>query len=655
MQSPLSSHGLKYNHKAETCPRYAMVQRQQTCHHHHHQHLHHPDTRLSDLAICAALFTVAVTIMFATALLLTLVGGVALATAAPLNCPIQGAAFPKPRDLASSPTMQAAFRNLTATFEAQAAGSGGADTSFSVELWSVSDQGGKSPFEFHHTARELAGWQNHTGVERVDGDTVYRIGSLTKIFTVYTWLVEVGDKDWSTPITRFVPELAEIARDTAEDVKRDPVMRTNWEEITVGALASQLAGIMRDYAQVGEMATTLDAGTRSALGLPPLPAADIPPCGPTRLCDRTQFFQGMGKVPPQYGPNKATVYSDTAFQILAYALEEITGKTYADMLHDSVLAPLKLNRTSLFKPDDSVGIIPGNGSNAGAATGWSYSIGEAAPTGNMYASSSDLSRAGRAILSSALMTPALTSRWLKPASLTSELVAAVGYPWGVRRINLSRPPGYKRVTDAYNKAGRIGSYAALMALLPDFEAGFSIMVAGNSLVGNPTFSWADTMGGVLIPALEQTAREQADALYSGRYAATGPSGLNSSLEISTSPDRPGLGVHRWVSNGTDMQTAALLMAHGVAPTNPSIRLYPTGLETTREGGGRRVAFKAVFEDLTGQATDLMFTTDCGTWVGATSVVVGDVPLDQFVFNLDGRGRVESVEPMALRVVLDKGA
>ncbi|KAI6266144.1 hypothetical protein MCOR28_001271 [Pyricularia oryzae] len=629
-----------------------MVQRYQTCHHQQH---HRGDPRLSNLlAICAALFTVAATIMFTTALLLTLAGGVALVTPAPLNCPIQGAAFPKPRDLASSPTMQAAFRNLTATFEAQAAGAGGGDTSFSVELWSVSDPGGRAPFEFHHTARELAGLENNAGVKKVDGDTVYRIGSLTKVFTVYTWLVEVGDKDWSTPITRFVPELAEIAMDEAEAVKRDPIMRTNWEEITVGALASQLAGIIRDYAQVGEMGTTLDASTRAALGLPPLPPADIPPCGPTRLCDREQFFQGMGKVPPQYGPNKATVYSDTAFQILAYALEHITGKTYGDMLHDSVLAPLKLNRTYLFKPDDSVGIIPANGNNAAAATGWSYSIGEAAPTGNMYASSSDLSRAGRGILSSALMTPALTGRWLKPASLTSELIAAVGYPWGVRRIDLSRSPRYKRVTDAYNKAGRIGSYAALMALLPDFDAGFSIMLAGNSLVGNPTFSWADTMGGVLIPALEQTAREQADALYSGRYhAAAG--GLNSSLEISTSPDRLGLGVYRWISNGTDMQRAALFMANGAPPTNPSIRLYPTGLETAREGGGRKVAFKAVFEDLTGQATDLMFTTDCGTWVGATSVVVGDVPLDQFAFNLDSRGRVESVEPMALRVVLNKGA
>lgn len=92
----------------------------------------------------------------------------------------------------------------------------------------------------------------------------------------------------------------------------------------------------------------------------------------------TEFFEGMRKLPPQYGPSAATVYSDNAFQILAYALEGITGKPYKDMLQNSVLQPLGLNRTYLFKPDDSVGIIPANASNVGS-TSWPYSIGESAP------------------------------------------------------------------------------------------------------------------------------------------------------------------------------------------------------------------------------------------------------------------------------------
>jgi hypothetical protein len=33
------------------------------------------------------------------------------------NCPFPGAAFPKPTNLAKSPTVQAALKNLTAAFE----------------------------------------------------------------------------------------------------------------------------------------------------------------------------------------------------------------------------------------------------------------------------------------------------------------------------------------------------------------------------------------------------------------------------------------------------------------------------------------------------------------------------------------------------------
>ncbi|KAL8347517.1 hypothetical protein RB601_003071 [Gaeumannomyces tritici] len=602
------------------------------------------------LAAAAMVWSTATTAFLAGTPLAALLLG--LASGAPLNCPIHGPAYPKPRRLAEWPTMQAAFQTLSDKFSEQAAGSGGTDTSFSVELWAADDPSDKASFSFHHTARNMANI-NSTGVKKVDGDTVYRIGSLTKIYTIFTWLVEAGDRHWRQPIIELVPELAEIAASNGDRVETDPVMTVNWKEITVGDLAGQLAGLVRDYALVGEVTQQFNNGTREALGFPPLPPEDIPPCGAYILCSRKQFFAGMRKLPPQYGPSAATVYSDSAFQILAYALEGITGKPYKDMLKSSVLQPLGLNRTYLFKPDDAVGIIPANASNAGS-TNWAYSIGESAPTGNMYSSPSDLSRTGRAILSSKLMSRATTSRWLKPASMTSELVAAVGYPWGVRRIDMSRSPNYKRVTDAFNKAGRIGSYAALLAMLPDFDAGFSVMLAGNSLVGNPTFNWADTMGGVLIPALERTAREQAQATYGGRYAAVG-GGINSSLEIRTSSDRLGLGVYGWVSNGTNMQTAALFVQNGAAPSNPSIRLYPSGLESPRPGGGRKVAFKAVFEDLSGQATNLMFTTDCGTWVSATSVVVGDIPLDQFAFNLDADGKVESVEPMALRIELAKEA
>jgi hypothetical protein len=268
----------------------------------------------------------------------------------------------------------------------------------------------------------------------------------------------------------------------------------------------------------------------------------------------------------------------------------------------------------------------------------------------MYSSVSDLSALGRAILRSTLLPPAVTRRWLKPNALSSELIAGVGSPWGVRRIIIPYANG-KRVTDAFNKAGRIGHYSALLVLLPDYDIGFSIMIAGAEIPGNTNFNLADILGGYLVPALEASAREQAHAKFAGEYV---DETRNSSLVITTQEDRPGLGVDRWISNSTDMRTVAVVLQSGYSPVDPSVRLYPAGLETVRPDGSKRVAFKAVFEDLNLPARpDSMFSTDCGTWVSFTGVTYGTQPLDQFVFEVDAKGNVVSIESLALRSVMKK--
>lgn len=163
------------------------------------------------------------------------------------NCPPLGPVFPKPSSqaLLSSASVQAAIANLTATFTARDAdnSTGAYSTSYSIEVWSASDAPGTTIFSWHHTAPNLTTASfNASGVRKVDKNTVYRLGSLTKIFTIYTWLVQDGDTRWNEPITKYVPELAAVA----DKAKSDPVDNVDWGEVTIGALASQMAGIVRD-------------------------------------------------------------------------------------------------------------------------------------------------------------------------------------------------------------------------------------------------------------------------------------------------------------------------------------------------------------------------------------------------------------------------
>jgi CubicO group peptidase (beta-lactamase class C family) len=160
------------------------------------------------------------------------------------NCPLIGPEFPAPQRLAEHPIWKKAVQNITAVFDyIDTSNITGVDRfSYSIQIFST-NPGASSLWERHRTAKDLPA--NTTGVTKVDGDTVYRLGSVSKVFTVLTFLAERGDVEWNQPITKFIPELAKFSgRSTSDNF--DGVRETDWDDITIGALASQVSGIGRD-------------------------------------------------------------------------------------------------------------------------------------------------------------------------------------------------------------------------------------------------------------------------------------------------------------------------------------------------------------------------------------------------------------------------
>jgi CubicO group peptidase (beta-lactamase class C family) len=171
-----------------------------------------------------------------------------LGAAAIPNCPLAGAEFPPPQTLSRHPVWQQALSTLKDKFDDIDNGGtldldGSLDElSYSIQIFST-NPGGEVLAERHRTAPNLLA--NTTGVRKIDKDTVYRLGSVSKIFTVVTWLAELGDVHWNQPITNFIPELANISAQAASQPFHS-VRQTAWEEITIEALASQVSGLGRD-------------------------------------------------------------------------------------------------------------------------------------------------------------------------------------------------------------------------------------------------------------------------------------------------------------------------------------------------------------------------------------------------------------------------
>jgi CubicO group peptidase (beta-lactamase class C family) len=66
----------------------------------------------------------------------------------------------------------------------------------------------------------------------------------------------------------------------------------------------------------------------------------------------------MLDVYPIVTPEHRPVYSNIAFTIFVYALEEATGKNYTTLLEEYVTAPLDMQNTVVSPGDSSKAVIP---------------------------------------------------------------------------------------------------------------------------------------------------------------------------------------------------------------------------------------------------------------------------------------------------------
>jgi CubicO group peptidase (beta-lactamase class C family) len=149
----------------------------------------------------------------------------------------------------------------------------------------------------------------------VDGDTLFRIGSITKTFTGTTVmrLVEQGTLDLDTPVRTYLPDFQ-----TA-----DPAVAPR---VTLRQLLNHSAGWLGDYYE--DTGPGDDAHARYAAGMARLP--QLTPLG-------TVFH-----------------YNNAAVALAGHVLEAVTGSTYEHAVRELLLEPLGLAH-SFFFSDEIVG------------------------------------------------------------------------------------------------------------------------------------------------------------------------------------------------------------------------------------------------------------------------------------------------------------
>lgn len=274
--------------------------------------------------------------------------------------------------------------------------------------------------------------------------------------------------------------------------------------------------------------------------------------------------------------------------------------------------------------------------------------------GGMYSTAADLTKLGRSILGSKLLSPEQTRAWMKPRTHTASLELSVGMPWEIIRKELpvSDKTNGTRIIDLYTKDGSWGDYASYFVLDPDHEIGFVLLAASPSptSASQQAISLAGLIAANWLPAFEAAAREQAELDFAGTYKSSDPS-LNSSISIGLSNDRPGLTVTEWISNGTNAFETLAVLLNDVPAANQSlsIQLYPVHLAD--EG---QVAFRAVYEDIPAIGPKSFIPQSFTPWDLVSGETYGNVGLDDFAFDVDpATGKALSIGIKALRVNLKR--
>ncbi|KAL4799486.1 beta-lactamase/transpeptidase-like protein [Aspergillus venezuelensis] len=564
-----------------------------------------------------------------------------------------GPIYPAPRDLSSRNSLVAkAFNNLTRAFDSSFRGPSNttlsdlSDLTFSVGLFSSRDAGAET-LQYHHASPETA--NSTLGTRQPDGDSIYRIASVSKLFTVYAGLIELWPQDWEIPLSQIFPELVQPSDDDI-DVTSD----TQWDYITPWSLAAQLGGVAQyaipwtpDYLAIPEGPELV-----ASLGLPAVDQttlATLYPCAVDVNCTASEYATGASSLPPIAQPWSLPVYSNNGFTLLGMALANITGRSIDEFYQGTIFDPLDMQSSySVLPPESeqsrSVVISP-------PEENWSLDNGLSKSSGGLYSTLNDLAKFGTSILNHTLLSPLQTRRWMKPLTHTSNLYNSFGAPWEIYRYG---HPDTGLITDIYTKLGDSGFYGSIALFIPDFDAGFNVITASSQNVrrSTQTFELIQAVADAVIPALTKQAAVELQENYAGTYVST-TKGLNTSITFSPSQDGvPGLEITHWINNGTvfgPRQIAQLAGNSGIYKLRPII---------SPEGDEGRIVFRPAFtpqDPIRPGDPSNLFTSfydgDDNAFLGQT--IYAQQFISSFIFDVERDGSASGLELPAWRVKLEK--
>ena len=180
------------------------------------------------------------------------------------------------------------------------------------------------------------------GTQQPDGDTVFEIGSVTKVFTslILADMIEKGEVKPDDPVSKFLPATVKVPS-------------RNGREITLLDLSMQVSGLPR---------------------LPDnLKPAD--PANPYADYDASKLYDFLSRYTLTRDPGEKYEYSNLAVGLLGHALALKAGMSYEELLRRRIFDPLGMSGTSITLSEaQKKRLAPGYDGGLKPVKNWDFAV-----------------------------------------------------------------------------------------------------------------------------------------------------------------------------------------------------------------------------------------------------------------------------------------
>ncbi len=260
----------------------------------------------------------------------------------------------------------------------------------------------------------------------VNSDTVYEIGSITKLFTgiLLAQAVEAGKVQLDDPIQNYLPEDIH-----APTYKNKPIRLED--------LATHRSGLPRDTA-----------------------AESLP-----------QLYSWLDTYKLRRRPGSQYVYSNAGYALLGDILARLSETDYATLEYGSISLPLGLKDTRETLTDEQTGRLAQGYTSSGSPAGYFPYSGAMSGAGYLRSTLNDLTRfliANMDPNSTTLAEPIALAQMVQAEG--SDATTGIGLGWEIDR------PGNS--DERLSKGGETGGFTSYISFLRDGSSGFVLLANG---------------------------------------------------------------------------------------------------------------------------------------------------------------------------------